>query len=633
MLTKRQLLILKYYNDNSDTFITTKQVAEEFKVSTRTVTNELKAIRDYCENFTSFTLKTTPSKGTKLQTIDESNKRKDLKKIKKSLINVPVDNRIENITEFLLNSNEPYISKYTIMSKFYISETTLYKHLSEIKQLLQKFHLSIQHKSGRGYTIIGSELNKRICIGKIGIDYRVDGYIPEEANKIYKVVADTFIEFKYHIDEETLQNITNHIFRSLQRIKHFHFIEESKDLQLENTKEYQISNRILSFFIAKNSIPDTYYKNEISLLAQIILGKLEYTENDDLQKKINQFITHSFDSIYQKFSVNFDSIDNLRLLLVLHLGPLFYRIQSGTELTNPLNAKIHDSFPQAYDIALYFSLLIKDYFNLKVSKDEITYLTLYFNYGLENYPSRLTGKKLLIITSLRKSETILLRHEIFNQYPSQIETINFIHPKTINSQLDVTEYDAIFTTEKDLDGYKSFIPFINLFPTEKDLKKIALAIDGYTNTDIILSKFNENYFYHSEATTKEEALDDIFEKAIDNNSVVNKYQLHQSVKKREQLNSTYFGNGIAIPHPLTPITEETFVSVVILNNKIKWDTENFVNMILLVSIAKNNPKELQFWYYISSFIQNKDLIENAIGKPTFKNFISNVKLSLKKLGL
>ena len=81
--------------------------------------------------------------------------------------------------------------------------------------------------------------------------------------------------------------------------------------------------------------------------------------------------------------------------------------------------EIKQSFPLAYDIALYFTLLIKERFHLNVSADEISYLSLYFNYGLENIHLGNYAKKILIITSLRKSETVLLRHKIL--------TLSLIH--------------------------------------------------------------------------------------------------------------------------------------------------------------------------------------------------------------
>lgn len=628
MLSNRQLKILDYYLNNLERFISSKEIANFFNISVRTVKNELSKLRQVCSRYISFELVSIPGKGTTLRIIDSAHFLNDIKEIKqqeKTNYRNHLSNRVNTIIKFLLDSQSP-TTKYEIITKFYISETTLYNHINEIKNILKKFNLSLKYTTNIGYEIIGKELDKRTCIAKIGLDYEGNQSNPENKTIVYNVVADAFIKYQYHIDEETLQNITDHVFKSLQRIKRYHYMEKNGGESLVSTKEYKIANEILANLIGKNTIKKSNYINEIYLLTQIIMGKLKYVEDSDLKVKTNDFIDSAFESINQKFAINFNSVENLRLLLVLHLVPLFYRVKSGTQLINPMEMEIHKSFPQAYDIALYFSLLVEDYFQLTVSNNEISYLALYFNYGIDNYLISSKGKKILIVTSLRKSETILLQHEILSRFPKQIESIDFINKQAINQPAYVNNYDAIFTTEESFDKYQNLVPYINLFPDENDLKKIDLAINGYTEINDVLDKFNETCFFSGKAESKEQVLNIVTEKAI------RKYQLNDdfllSIVEREKLSSTYFGNSIAVPHPLTPMSNKTFVSLAIIKDGIKWDNNNLVNIIMLVSIEKSNPKELQFWYYISSFIENKNFTEQVLKNPTFDNFINIFKLSL-----
>jgi len=628
MLSNRQLKILDYYLNNSENFIPSKDIAKFFNVSIRTVKNELGQIRQQCQHLTSFELISLPSKGTKLTIHNENQLEKDMNSLKvqqKNSDHAYSNNRVNSIIKFLLDSHS-YITKYELMSDFYISETTLYHQINEVKKVLAKFNLTLKYKTNIGYTIQGKELDKRTCITKIGLDYKVEQNDPEDKTGIYNVVADTFIKYKYHVNEETLQNITAHVFRSLQRIKQLHFIETTVGEDLSTTTEFSIADEILASFINKNSIKQQNYWNEVALLTQIILGKLDYVDDDALKEEINHFVDSAFESMHQKFSINFDSIENLRLLLVLHLVPLFYRIKSGTQLVNPLEMKIHKSFPQAYDMSLYFSILIEEHFKLTITNNEISYLALYFNYGIENYLASSKGKRILIISSLRKSETILLRHKILSGFPNQIETIDFIDPQILDQTKTTNNYDAYFTTETSLNGYHDLVPYINLFPDKNDLKKIDLAIKGYSESQDVVNKFSEDCFYVGDVSSKHEVLNIIIENAIKKHKVAK--NIYHSVNEREKLSSTYFGNNIAIPHPLTPISDETFVSLALLPEGIKWDDQNNVTIVMLVSIGKDKPKELQFWYYISSFIENKQFSINVLRKPTFDNFIVELKASL-----
>ena len=42
-----------------------------------------------------------------------------------------------------------YVSKYTLTETFYISESTLYHALNEIKKLLKQYDLALVHKQSR----------------------------------------------------------------------------------------------------------------------------------------------------------------------------------------------------------------------------------------------------------------------------------------------------------------------------------------------------------------------------------------------------------------------------------------------------------------------------------------------------
>lgn len=631
IITERQIKILKFYLKNDDKFISSQTIASYLNVSTQTIKNELKMLRQLSKDSSLFFMKSVTGRGTKFSVPDKKKLQEQLSTWETQQ-KTKIDNkkgRISLIIDFLLN-HYGYISKRKLLEKFFISETTLYKDIKKIKSLLSQFGLNIEYKTNRGYRIIGSELNKRTYLTHLGIDNKKKKYnfIPENTTKIYNIAADTFINYKYNINEEILQNITAHISIALQRIKKNHYIDKiNYNTHLSNTVEYKIAKDILTKTLVGYKISNKYFDNEVILLTQIILGKLNYINNSSLQERMNTFISKAFSAIYSKFSINFENVDNLKLLLVLHLVPLFYRVHSGTQLYNPLKSEIHKFFPQAYDISLYFSILLNKYCNLKISKDEVSFLALYFNYGIDNYLSSTASKKILIITSLRKSETILLRHKILNWFPDQIESISFIYPNQLNSNVNINKFDAIFTTENSLIKNQGEITYISLFPNETDYKKINLALNGFDNLNSILEKFNSNCFYYGKINSKKEAL------KIAMNNAVKTYNLSSefvnSVKNREKLSSTYFSNKIAIPHTMSPVSEETFVSIVVLKNEIKWDKENYVNLIMLVSIAKNNPKEFQFWYYISELLRNEKLFQNFRNEPTFNNFINIVKGSLK----
>ena len=629
MLTKRQYSILELLIEHDGEFFSSKELSNLFDISVRSIKTDIKSIKEFCAMQKDFQLETQPSKGNRVLVINKQETQKFIESSKKQLdqdIKKQQGDRTLSLIQMLLNSNS-YVSKYTLMEKLYISESTLYKSINTVKNHLAKYRLNLTYKTNYGYKIEGREIDKRMCI--LQNDLIFDNLSPyavsENLGRIYNTVADAFIKFKYQINEQSLQNITNHVSLAIHRVKHGNIVETQQDPALKERVEYKIAENILNHFLPIYNINIKAFESETTLLTQTILGKGQYWEDEEIRNDINDFIHDSFVLINQKYSVNFENDETMKLFLALHLIPMFYRIRSRTQLENQMATEIRQSFPMAYDIAIYFSLLLKEHFDLEVSQDEVSFLSLYFNYGLEKLNLYNFNKRILILTTLRKSETVLLRHRILSWFPNQISEVKFVDSDA--EDIDLENYDAVFSTDDDIEKYKGSIVKINIFPDEKDFDRINLAINGYTNTKAITDKFNSKCFYKGYAANKHDALKIVCEQAAKIYTVPEDFL--QTIEARENISSTYFGNHIAIPHPLTPISEETFVSVAILDKPIQWDSNHTVQLIMLVSAEKNNPKAFQIWHYLSNLIRNDSTLDNILKDPTFETFIKILSTSLK----
>lgn len=64
--------------------------------------------------------------------------------------------------------------------------------------------------------------------------------------------------------------------------------------------------------------------------------------------------------------------------------------------------------------------------------------------------------------------------------------------------------------------------------------------------------------------------------------------------ERECMRSTFFGNGMAAPHPMSAISSDTFVSIGVSKEPVDWDaSHNKVHLIMLIGVRKNNAKAFQ----------------------------------------
>lgn len=626
MLTKRQIKILESLINNNNEYYTSNQLAQQFNVSIRTIKSDLKEIKKYSETSDDFKIESLPSKGTRLIIHDENSLLSSLNRLTRKVDYTNRDNidRVNELIKKLIFSNT-YISKYSMMESLYVSESTLYQTVNEAKQKLKDFNLNISYKTNHGYFIEGDEVDIRRYIMVNNLYFNNSIIINEDLARIYNVIANSFVDNKYQINEKNLQNITMHVALTIQRVKDGNYVNIKNTSSLKGTIEYRISENILNHFLMMYNIDREHLQNETLLLTQTILGKTEYYINDSLQDQINDIINAFFIEIQSKFSINFCTNENLKLFLALHVVPMIYRIKSHTTLVNEMSTEIRQSFPIGYDIALDFSTKLSKIFDIHISEDELSYLTLYFNYGIENLNLGGKSRRILIFTNLRKSETILLKHKILSWFPNQISEITFVDSN--NQDVDLSEYDAIFSTDDDVDKFKGGVTKINVFPDEKDFNRINLSINGYTDEQSILKKFSPELFYYGQVKDKKAALSILCQQAKKIYSLPDDFQ--KSIETREDFSATYFDNLIAMPHPLSPISDETFVSVLITKHPIKWNSTHDAQVIMLISIEKNNPRAFQFWHYISCIVRNESKISKIIQNPTYDNFIRILKESLK----
>lgn len=629
MMTKRQYSILEHLLDHEGEYFSSKDLAALFDLSIRTIKTDIKAIKQFSNKQNAFYLDTLPSKGTRIVIEDKGKVQQIIENSKKQIdedMKKQQGDRTLTLIQVLLDTNG-YVSKYTLFEKLYISESTLYKTVNTVKEKLAKYKLSLVYKTNYGYKIEGREIDKRLCMMQNDMIYNdLSPYtVSENLGRIYNIVADSFIKFKYQINEQSLQNITTHVALTIKRVEQGNVVEMNENKTLEDKVEYKISENILNHFLPIYNINARSFQNETLLLTQTILGKGTYWQDNNLREDINEFIHDAFSLINQKFSINYETDETMKLYLALHLIPMFYRIRSRTQLENEMAPEIRQTFPLAYDIAIYFSILLNKHFDLDVSQDEISFLALYFNYGLEKVNLANFNKRILILTTLRKSETVLLRHKILSWFPNQISEVVFMDSNS--NDFEIENFDAIFSTDEDIEKYKGGITKINIFPDEKDFDRINLAINGYTSAKSVLDKFDKDCFYYGSLMTKSQVLKTLTENAKKKHELPEDFLQH--LESRENITPTYYGNHIAVPHPLTPLTKDTFVSVVLLDKPIRWDSNHTVQLVMLVSVEKNNPKAFQIFHYLSNLVRDDYALEMILKEPTYENFIHNLSASLR----
>ncbi|GAA6428133.1 BglG family transcription antiterminator [Dielma fastidiosa] len=634
MLTKRQIEIFMDYYAHHDEIIKSKILADKYNISIRTIQNDIQVIRDEVEK-AGAELKSISSKGHVLLIKNQAlcacfADHLTLDYNSNYFFDVQAS-RVDYLLSTLITSHD-FIKSQDLADAMYISRSRISVDLALLKEVLKKYNLSLVSKPYYGLKIEGSEINKRQCIIKENLCF-AHNFIQNEKdepiiNEVKNIVTQILVDSHYKISDIALQNLIIHIATAIERMRSGNYLEQ-QSINLKDDDVFhhvlEISNKIIQSCCNKYSLP--YTESEVILLALNLQGKREYDQQEYISDEINKKIYHGLQQINENYNLDLTNDLNLRISLGLHILPLLSRLKTGMLLKNIMTYTIKQKFPFAFDIASTFTYSILPEYKERLSDDEISYLALHFSVSLNQTTPVANRKDILLICSQQKSETILIQQKI-KQWFNNINEIKTVSASMVKPEI-FDDYNAILTTESKIAEAYPKAMLVNYFLTDTDYQKIEMALNGFTSVKDILDKFDEDLFYYGNVKDKYEMIDILFKKAKKKFKLSD--ELYDSVMLHEKIASSCFGNKLAIPHPERLITDCTFIAVGIPKEEIIWEGDTSINLVMLVSIDKNNVRAYQLWYYLSFLISNKDMLNRITKVPTYENLISIINDVYKNL--
>ncbi len=613
--------MLKDFYRHAPKTLTSNYFVQKYQVSVRTVQTDIKKIRIKLAENESAALISKRSLGSRLIVKDVPAFESEFLR-PHSTSHLDQSGRVKRLCRLLLQQKRP-LSKTQIENRLFVSGSTLTADLNKMAGIIEPFELKINRDSQNGIQVIGTERNMRRCLSKMGL-YENEHYVTQAPYRqdIERILVNVLMAHHYHISDTLFQNLIVHIEVSIQRIQKGFSLNTAKPHLLHYfADEVEVAKEIFAGLEKRFGFQAS--DGELLNLAIYLRGKSDYQNDDYVPSDINQFIVSALEDIKEKFDVDFTQEIDLRISLALHLMPLITRMKFDIQNSNVLLDQIRKSFPLAFDIAAYMGLLIQQKVGKKVEESEISYLAIYFNQYLIRYNDLSGSQKVLVVTSLKRSESVLLRQRFATWFNNEISVLTMVSVTDL-SDTSVEDYDVIFTTEQtDLTDALGAI-LISYYPAENEYSKIKLAIDGFKTKEEILNLFSEGRFDYANLHDKNQVVDHLM--TLSSPAVAGKTtEINKAIRLREELGSSYFGGTVALPHPVSPLPIATFVSVILLKHPIEWDTDgNKVDLVILVAIEKNNAKVFQLWNYLGKIIQDATFVERLKRHPTFDYFIQEL---------
>ena len=602
----RQTDILNYLMNNSGQFIKVNQLADKFEVSEKTIANDMDKIvaslKEHDVDLMHFS-----KRGYCLRDSDCS-------KINIKALNTELsekEKRYQSIISVLLSVND-YIKISFLADMFYLSESQIKKDLSIVKSKVSEYHLELK-SSVKGIVLKGEERDKRRCIINEDITRTSFDELFDDKDKITEdiktVLTDCIKKYDIIVSNHDCDNLLVHIYVAILRMKSGNLIKFIDELDGLGKIEKDAARSIYEQLSGKYGFD--YNESEIDYLAFNLMGKRNYSINEERNEETYKLVLSILSDIEDKTGLDLSDEEFIRLL-TLHFIPLRIRVLMNIPLQNPLLAEIKRKYPLAYEIAMVASLSYSKYTGAVLCEDEISYLALHFLMAITKKREK---KKIVLVTNQRIGNVLLLKEILHKRFESDVASIVIINKSLYNEK----EYrdDIVLSTDKSFVDNKEII-YINNLPNEQDYKNIQNAIKGNSQKNLKNIVTENAYFDIPSKMTKDKILGFLCDKS---EKIFECNNLYEKVMEREKYGCTALDNKIAIPHPIGLTAEKTFVTVGVLNEDVDWDGKA-IRLVFLISIKKGEKEKMsEIFDSISALVQCPELVEYFIHHKSYQNLI------------
>lgn len=615
------------------------ELSEQLGITVRTLRNDLKDYREeLLENGIEIISK--HAIGYQLVIKDEEKYYNYLEMMLKEgsqnqmLIPIYPEDRIHYLIRMFL-TEEDYIKIEDICERIFVSRSTLSNDLKEVREKLKYFHLDLETKPFYGLKLIGSEFHKRSCISqyffhgtKDDAAYLSQTKSTQQQEDITTLLYETMVEEQFKLTDIGFQNLVIHILIALIRLKEKpQFTLFEYDESIKERKEYEVALRLCQKLEEKFEI--AFPETEIYYIAMHLSGKkaVQYSSNTlYMNNEYEGVVQHILEDIQDKFQMDLTSDLELYTSLSLHLQPMMNRLKYGMVIPNPLLEQIKIDNPLAFEMSILTANSIQALTHKNVSENEMGYIALHFALAIERYQKQGPKKNIIIICASGMGSSQILLYKVKQKFKENINSI-YVTELYELPNIDQKTYDFILSTVPI--PFQTEIPAIHVqyFLDDHDMMTLS---DAFLSQSEDLS-FVDEYFHQEllfedlQGRSQKEIIHEMCYRISCVKNIPDCFE--EEVLKREKFSDTEFGNAIAMPHPMKPLTDETFVTVGILKKPIKWKHQQ-VKYIFLLSIQKDSQETLGLLHEtLSSLVFDKKAMQELEKDAS----LMNLKKILKKI--
>lgn len=604
-LSLRQRKILHYIH-NKENCVTSKELAEKMKVSSRTIRNDIHAMNDMMQAYDACIV-STQGKGFLLQAKDPDLIREITR----------VDNTFFTRTErlrylsFRLCESDTPLNLYDLEEEVFVSRTAL---LSDLKLLRKKYSLEPPYIK---ILIHGDEVSLERDEEKIRSvllhmfhedwDYTIQKnafygshYIDKDLlelllQKTRRVLADADIR----MDDASLSALQLLLAITHERVKqgYIYPARDAADEDFEPGTKQAVKEL---FALMRDQTGITYPVSEYVRIYEFIfrsrLANDRWPEEgmfvSSFPKSVREEVDRYLEDIRELFRVDFSEDPEF----VAVLCAFFQRMISGNSMfsryQDPLNIK--KTLTAEFELAYLYQKQAPAFIGRCLLERELSSLALCFSGAIRQYLAIHPEKKLkaILFSHGNLAEAFSLKRRIMEAFSLYLN-ITEMAPLNFADFMNLTDTDLIFTTLRKKPWKYS---------SEKTVFVDDLPNAGFDADEMKIKMLSQKNIWPRPFCSLEELLKQAFwngqEETRDNMHLISRMvsdyraagiagkEHEEDILHRETISSFAIRSGLVFVHTLIP-AEETKLSVVSLKHSIRW-SDYKVNTVVMAMFRKED---------------------------------------------
>lgn len=563
-----------------------------YEVSKRTIQNDLSYLMQMSSR-KGYQLHMRRGRGYLLEVTNQELLNDFIKSLESDRL-IDTKDRNKSIAVYLAMQSD-YVSMDKVAETFQISKTSVKKEMREVEELLESFHLQLEKKSHYGIRLIGAAHDCKQMLADFFFEN--NPFLENAMQDILKDFAQVNSLLVNQIEKEDLNinyNELKNVIVWLQITVFYARIHVEKQMFM-TSKPVNAIQRIAwkmkemmeaCFDIAISA--ESLQEMEVVLRLNVRAKQPTVSFSDQLRQDVDLFLL-DIDKLY---NTAFSEDQDFKESLLTHVSLLIERLHQKISYKNTLIKEICIRYPMIFNIAIRFSDMLKEKYNVEVIHDEAGFIATHFAAHMERErKSRiLRFNRIGVVCSSGGGSAYLIKLQIESLFSqADVETFSFLQM----DELERYHPDLIFTIMPLDRDFAAPVIYIKELLDDLDLMRIRQVLQ-YDNCDslsiadansYLYSIFDRHFFQIRKSDDYLALLQEMAQQIEESGYGGELYA--QYVMERESYMSTIYMNGVCIPHPIEICANRNLISVCILEEPICYEDKQ-ASIIFMVSLTKED---------------------------------------------